>query len=85
MLLCFGAAWPFSIRRSYTSRQNAGKSLWFLCVVLAGYVAGVLNKALYNRDYVIYLYMLNGLMVLADIALYLRNRRLSGQGVGCTE
>jgi hypothetical protein len=76
MLLCFGAAWPFSIYKSYTSRQNAGKSIVFLYVVLAGYVSGVLHKALYSMDKVIYLYILNGLMVLTDIALYYRNRRL---------
>ena len=77
MLLCFGAAWPFSICRSYTSRQNAGKSVVFLYVVLAGYVSGVLHKLLYSFDKVIYLYMLNGLMVLTDIVLYYRNRRLA--------
>lgn len=77
MLLCFGAAWPFSIYKSYTSRLNAGKSLVFLYVVLTGYVAGVLHKLLYSFDTVIYLYMLNGLMVLTDIMLYYRNRRLA--------
>ena len=75
MLLCFGAAWPFSIFKSYTSRQNGGKSLLFLCVIVIGYVAGILHKVLYSMDVVIYLYALNGLMVLIDIALYLRNRR----------
>ena len=77
MLLCFGAAWPLSIYKSFTSRQNAGKSLWFLCVILIGYAAGILHKLLYSFDRVIYLYILNALMVLADIALYLRNRRLA--------
>ena len=77
MLLCFGAAWPLSIYKSFTSRQNAGKSLWFLCVIVIGYAAGILHKLLYSFDRVIYLYILNGLMVLADIALYLRNRRLA--------
>jgi hypothetical protein len=75
MLVCFGAAWPASIYKSYTSRQNAGKSLLFLCVILIGYIAGILHKVLYSMDIVIYLYVLNGLMVLADIALYLRNKR----------
>jgi len=75
MLLCFGAAWPFSIYKSYTSRQNAGKSIVFLYVILAGYVSGILHKALYSLDKVIYLYILNGLMVLTDIVLYYRNRR----------
>ena len=73
MLLCFGAAWPFSIYKSYTSRKNAGKSIIFLFIVLLGYAAGITHKILHNFDFVIYLYLLNGLMVIADIALYWRN------------
>ena len=74
MLICFGAAWPFSIYRSAKSRSVSGKSLFFLVVVLIGYVAGVLHKILYRYDFVVFLYALNGFMVLADISLYLRNR-----------
>jgi hypothetical protein len=74
MLVCFGAAWPFSIYRSLTSRSIAGKSVVFLIVVLVGYAAGVLHKLLYRYDYVIFLYALNGCMVLTDIVLYFRNR-----------
>ena len=74
MLVCFGAAWPFSIYRSLTSRSIAGKSVTFLFVVLVGYAAGVLHKLLYRYDYVIFLYALNGCMVLTDIVLYFRNR-----------
>ena len=76
MLLCFGAAWPFSVRKSYRSRSNRGKSLLFLCVIEIGYVAGILHKALYNPDPVIVLYILNLVMVFADIILYFRNRRI---------
>lgn len=75
MLLCFGAAWPFSIYRSIRARSVAGKSLPFLVVVLIGYIAGVLHKVLYRLDGVVFLYALNGCMVLADILLYFRNRR----------
>jgi hypothetical protein len=74
MLVCFGAAWPFSIYRSLTSRAIAGKSVVFLIVVLVGYVAGILHKVFYRYDYVIFLYALNGCMVLTDIVLYFRNR-----------
>ncbi|GBE40838.1 hypothetical protein BMS3Bbin09_00724 [bacterium BMS3Bbin09] len=77
MLFCFGIAWPFSIYRSYKSRTNNGKSLWFLYVVFLGYVSGTLHKIIYNYDLVIILYILNGLMVLADILLYYRNKRLN--------
>ena len=75
MLICFGAAWPFSIYKSYTSRSVAGKSLQFLVVLLFGYAAGVMHKIIYNFDYVIFLYILNFLMVSIDTLLYLRNRR----------
>lgn len=75
MLICFGAAWPFSIYKSYKSRSNAGKSIVFLFVVLIGYVAGMLHKIFYNFDVVIYLYALNAALVLTDMLLYYRNSR----------
>lgn len=76
MLLCFGAAWPFSIYKSWTSRRTGGKSVFFLLIILAGYAAGIANKIFYHFDGVIYLYCLNFLMVSADTALWFRNRRL---------
>jgi len=76
MLLCFGAAWPVALLKSYRSRTNAGKSVGFLYVIFIGYVAGVLHKLFFTMDAVIILYALNGLMVLADILLYYRNARL---------
>ena len=57
MLLCFASAWPFSIYKSYTSKQNAGKSLLFMYVVEVGYIAGLLHKYFYNMDGVFYLYL----------------------------
>lgn len=75
MLLCFGSAWPFSLYKSYTSRQNAGKSVVFLYIVLLGYTAGIMHKILYSQDAVIVLYIVNALFVTADIFLYYRNIR----------
>lgn len=80
MLVCFGAAWPLSILKSWRSRSNAGKSVLFLGVIFTGYVAGVIHKALYSYDAVIFLYLLNGAMVLADILIYVRNGRLRAHG-----
>lgn len=76
MLVCFGAAWPFSIYKSYTSRKNNGKSVIFLCILVLGYMAGIFHKLFYCYDPVIFLYGLNGIMVSVDIALYFRNKRL---------
>lgn len=77
MLICFGAAWPFSIYKSWKSRACAGKSIIFLYIVLIGYIAGIIHKLLHSQDWIIALYSLNGLMVLMDIVLYYRNWKLS--------
>lgn len=76
MILSFGAAWPFSIYRSWKSRSTGGKSPLFLAVILVGYIAGLFHKLFYSMDPVIILYALNTLMVSMDILLYLRNRKL---------
>jgi hypothetical protein len=76
MLLCFGAAWPVSIYKSYTSRTTAGKSVVFLFIVLAGYAAGIVHKLLHSRDAVIWFYILNSVLVAVDILVYFRNRLL---------
>lgn len=80
MLLCFGAAWPVSIYRSLKAPNLTGKSLPFMVVVLVGYLSGIMHKLLYSRDGVLYLYILNALMVFADMMIYLvRNRRGAGE------
>jgi hypothetical protein len=76
MLICFGSAWPFSIYRSWAARTNQGKSLWFLLIVFVGYVSGIIHKVLHNYDPVVFLYALNGTMVLIDMAIYFRNYRI---------
>ncbi|WP_422484681.1 hypothetical protein [Gudongella sp. DL1XJH-153] len=76
MLLCFGAAWPFAIYKSYTSRSIKGKSPIFLLVLMSGYVFGIMNKLFHQYDNVIYLYMLNLSMIATDFGLYIRNKRI---------
>lgn len=74
MLICFGMAWPFSIYKSWKTREVGSKSLIFLFALLLGYIAGITHKLVYSMDGVIVLYILNGTMVSIDISLYLRNR-----------
>ncbi|TCX49294.1 MULTISPECIES: hypothetical protein [unclassified Dehalobacter] len=76
MLLCFGSAWPFSIYSSYKARTAKGKSLFFLVVLLIGYLSGILHKMIYSFDYVIILYILNFCLIAVDTGLYFRNKRL---------
>lgn len=76
MLLCFGTAWPIAIHKSWTMRRTTGKSLPFLIVILVGYSTGIVNKLVYHPDFVVWFYALNWTMVVIDISLWLRNRRL---------
>ena len=76
MIVCFGAAWPMSIIRSYKSKSTKGKSIFFLYIILSGYVFGFVHKMIYSRDIVMVLYILNFCMVFADILLYYRNRKI---------
>jgi hypothetical protein len=76
MLICFGSAWPASIYKSISSKTAKGKSIAFLVIVFIGYIAGILHKLFYNLDWVVTLYALNGLMVLIDMSITLRNKEL---------
>ena len=82
MLLCFGAAWPFSIRKSLISHSTKGKSIVFLLIVWTGYLAGVVNKILNQLDIVIIFYIITMSMVTIDTLLFLRNKRLNNQTNG---
>ncbi len=76
MLLCFGAAWPFSILRSYRSKSTNGKSVVFLLVIITGYLCGIAHKLLYDFDVVVFLYVLNVCMVSIDTTLWFRNKKI---------
>ncbi len=84
MIVSFGASWPMNVIKSYKSRTAKGKSLWFLCLIFFGYIAGIISKFLneaYMADfsqkwYVLFFYFLNLIMVGADLILYFRNRKL---------
>ena len=84
MIVSFGASWPLNLMKSYKARTTKGKSLAFLCLILFGYVAGITSKFLNeaymasfaSKWYVLFFYVLNFLMVFADLLMYVRNYRL---------
>ncbi len=84
MIVSFGASWPFNVIRSYKARTAKGKSLAFLCLILFGYVAGIISKLInegYMADfaskwYVLFFFVLIINMVYADIQQYNRNNKL---------
>ena len=84
MIVSFGVSWPMNVIKSYKARTAKGKSLWFLLLILFGYVAGITSKFLNagymaefsNKWYVLVFYILNFIMVSFDLGMYIRNRKL---------
>ena len=78
MIVLFGASWPMNVLKSYQSRTTKGKSLPFLILIFIGYIAGIIAKVFFVecKWYVLFFYVLNLIMVGADLVLYYRNYRL---------
>ncbi len=84
MIVLFGASWPANVLRSYKARTAKGKSLLFLLLIEAGYIAGITSKFMNEaymasfgeKWYVLVFYCLNFLMVGTDVILYFRNKKL---------
>ena len=84
MIVSFGASWPLNVIKSYKARTTKGKSIAFLLLIFFGYIAGISSKLvnpeymanIANKWYVLFFYVLNFLMVGADICLYVRNLKL---------
>lgn len=84
MILSFGASWPLNVMKSYKARTAKGKSVSFLCLILFGYIAGIASKfmnesymaSFAQKWYVLVFYILNFVMVFADLCLYFRNKKI---------
>ena len=87
MIVSFGASWPMNVLKSYKARTAKGKSLAFLLLIFFGYIAGIASKFLNEaymasfaqKWYVLFFYVLNFIMVSADLILYFRNKRLDAK------
>jgi bacteriorhodopsin len=78
MIVSFGASWPLNVMKSLKAKTTKGKSLPFLCLILFGYVAGIISKLVSPsfKWYVLFFYCLNFVMVALDLVVYVRNYRL---------
>ena len=84
MIVSFGISWPMNVIKSWRARTTKGKSLSFLILILAGYVAGIASKLVNEaymasfgqKWYVLVFYCINFVMVSTDLVLYFRNLRL---------
>lgn len=72
MMVCFGVSWPIAAYKTFKTKSVGGKSFSFSCLIMTGYVCGVLHKLLYSLDWVIFLYLLNMFFLSLDMILYLR-------------
>jgi len=72
MLICFGLSWPVSIIKAVRTKVVLGKSPLFIGIVILGYACGLTHKLLYSRDWVIWLYAINLVVVSIDLILYFR-------------
>lgn len=87
MIVSFGLSWPVNVIKSYKSRTTKGKSLLFLALIFFGYIAGIASKLVNDtymaqfssKWYVLFFYVLNFIMVSADVVLYFRNLSLDRQ------
>lgn len=75
MLICFGISWPVNVIQSIRTKSAKGKNPVFLLAIFIGYIFGITHKLVYSRDLVLYLYLLNLIMVGADLVLYFINKR----------
>ena len=84
MIVSFGISWPLNVIKSYKARTTKGKSLAFLFLIFFGYIAGIASKLVNEtymanfsqKWYVLFFYVLNFIMVSADLLMYVRNKKL---------
>jgi len=78
MIVSFGCSWPLNVIKSYKARTTKGKSLGFLLLIFFGYIAGIVSKLVSPsyKWYVLFFYVLNFVMVGADLVMYVRNRKI---------
>ncbi|MBE6816556.1 MAG: hypothetical protein E7520_02490 [Ruminococcaceae bacterium] len=76
MLVCFGLSWPINLVKSIKSKTAKATSLKFLLLITVGYLCGIAAKVvLHQFNYVLAVYLLNLLVVAANLVVYFINKR----------
>lgn len=82
MLVCFGFSWPLNVRKAYKARTTKGTSLAFIILIISGYLAGIAAKFLNHQiNYVLAVYFLNLAIVMSNVFVYIRNKKLDKQKI----
>ena len=80
MLICFGLSWPLSLYKNIKARTAKSMSLQFILLIVAGYIAGITAKIIsHNVNYVLIIYLLNLVIVSANIIVYFINKKYDRQ------
>lgn len=80
MLICFGLSWPMNLAKNIKARSARNMSLQFILLIIIGYVAGISAKIYNHRfNYVLIVYLLNLVVVSANVVVYFINRRYDRQ------
>lgn len=76
MLVCFGLSWPLSLYKNIKAKTAKSMSLQFTLLIITGYIAGIIAKIINNSiNYVFVIYILNLVIVSANIVVYFINLR----------
>lgn len=82
MLICFGLSWPMNLAKNIRARSARNMSLQFILLIITGYIAGISAKIYNHRfNYVLVVYLLNLVVVSANVVVYFINRRYDQQAV----
>ena len=75
MLICFGLSWPLSLIKNIKAKTAKNMSLQFTLLIITGYIAGISAKIIsHNINYVLIIYLLNLVIVSANIVVYYINK-----------
>ena len=80
MLICFGLSWTLSLYKIIKARSAKNMSLQFTLLIITGYIAGITAKIIsHNVNYVLIIYLLNLVIVSANIIVYFINKKYDRQ------
>lgn len=82
MLICFGLSWPLSLYKNIKAKTAKSMSLQFTLLIIIGYIAGITAKIVNNNfNYVLAIYILNLIIVSANIVVYFINLRYDKRSI----
>ena len=80
MLICFGLSWPMNLAKNIKAKSARNMSIQFILLIITGYIAGISAKIYSHRfNYVLVVYLLNLIVVSANVIVYIINTRYDRQ------